>query len=154
MSHSLNRAIFIGHIGADPESRVTKEGVDIAILSIATTSSTRSGAEWVEATDWHRLTAFDRNATFLLKYAKKGALLAVDCTVKPSNWTDTKGVKHYVINFVVQRIHHLGKPTPKSVASFRPEGHVPAPPDYGEDDERNPPPHTEDDYLPAEPDGE
>ena len=152
MSHSLNRAIFIGHIGADPESRVTKDGVDIAILSIATTSSTQSGADWVESTDWHRLTAFDKNAAFLLKYAKKGALLAVDCTVKPSRWTDRDGKTHHVINFVVQRIHHLGKA--KSVASFRPEEHVPSPPDYGEGDERNPPPHTDDNYLPAEPDGE
>ena len=153
MSHSLNRAIFIGHIGADPEYRVTKDGVDIAILSIATTSSTRSGTEWVEATDWHRLTAFDRNAAFLSKYAKKGALLAVDCTVKPSSWTDAKGVKHYVTNLVIQQIHHLGRPKP--APSFRPEGHVdlPDPPDYGEDDERNPPTPT-DDYLPAEPDRE
>lgn len=151
--NSLNRAIFIGHLGADPESRATSTGTLIALVNIATTSSRKSGTEWVESTDWHRLTAFEKNAEFLLRYARKGALLAVDCTVKPSSWTDAKGVKHYVTNLVIQKIHHLERPKP--APSFRPEGHVdlPDPPDYGEDDERNPPTPT-DDYLPTEPDGE
>jgi len=149
--NSLNRVVFIGHIGADPESRATSTGATVALVSIATTSSRKSGTEWIESTDWHRLTAFEKNAEFLLRYAKKGGLLAVDCTVKPTSWTDAKGVKRYATNLVVQKIHHLGRPKP--APSFRPEGHVtdlPEPPDYGDD---TPPPLTDDDFYEPESDG-
>lgn len=145
---SMNLAVLIGYIGADPESRSTATGKQVVTVSIATNSSVNTDGVWSEVTYWHRLTAWGKEADFLRSYAKKGGLLAVECVIEPKKWTDAKGVTHYVTDLRVKKVCHLGKPPAKT--SFRPGGHVEEPmpdlPDYEPEDDRNPPPPGDSDY--------
>ena len=61
MAYSLNKVLLIGNLGRDPEIRSTKDGKDIASLSIATSESwkDRSTGEKNEKTEWHRVTVFN-----------------------------------------------------------------------------------------------
>jgi hypothetical protein len=51
-----NRISLIGFIGNDVELRSTKNGVSVAVLSLATKSSWKNGnGEYDSRTEWHRL---------------------------------------------------------------------------------------------------
>ena len=105
--NGLNKAYFLGRLGAEPEIRVTSSGKKVAKLSLATSSRHKVNDEWVESADWHRITAWDRDAEYLERFAHKGDALCVECSVKPSRWTDQEGKAHYEVNLVIQRVHWL-----------------------------------------------
>jgi len=100
----LNKAYFIGRIGQDPETRLTGTGVTMVKLSLATPRSYKKGAEWVEITDWHKLTAFGNNAEYLAKYVKKGSAVAVECSVQPAKWVDRSGITQYSTTLMIERV--------------------------------------------------
>ena len=119
----LNKLYLIGHIGQDPELRHTAAGLPIVNLSVATNRSEKKGTEWTEVADWHRITAFDKTAEYLAKYAKKGGVIAVECSVRPSKWTDRGGIVHYTISLLVGKVLWL---TSKRVENT-PDNFFPAP---------------------------
>lgn len=100
----LNRAYLIGYIGHDPELRSTASGKNVVKLSLATPASRKVGDEWVETQDWHRLTLFDGAATYIAQHGRKGSMLAVECSIRPSKWTDREGRVHYEVNLIVDRV--------------------------------------------------
>lgn len=116
----MNRVILIGHLGQDPELRSRADGTPTTTLSIATNNARKVDGQWVETTDWHRVQADGRNATYLVEHAKKGDLLAVDCTLRPRKWEDTEGKTHHDVIVLVERIaalhHRVGGKAPEAPA--------------------------------------
>jgi single-strand DNA-binding protein len=126
----LNKAYLIGHIGQDPEVRTTATGKQLVKLSLATSNSRKVGEEWIDTPDWHRLTMFDKTAEFIGTYARKGDVLAVECTIRPNKWTDKENVVHYEVSLLVDRIlwlngKHRGAGTQEGPGA---SARVPAPP--------------------------
>lgn len=104
---SMNRAVLIGKIGQDPEARSTESGASIARISLATNRATKVDGQWVETVDWHRLIAEGATATYLVKHAHKGDMLAVDCTIRPQKWADADGRTHHDVQLVIERVVSL-----------------------------------------------
>lgn len=101
----LNRAFFIGHVGRDPEVRVSASGVTVANVNLAVPNRRKNAeGEWVDTPDWIRLTMFNKDAEFAGKYIRKGTTLSVECSVRPRKWQDKEGVVHYETSFVVERL--------------------------------------------------
>jgi single-strand DNA-binding protein len=100
----LNKAYLIGHLGQDPELRTTANGKQIVKVSLATPNVKKAGETWVETPDWHRLVLFDKNAEFVANYGHKGAVLAVECAIRPNKWTDKDNVVRYEVNLMVDRV--------------------------------------------------
>ena len=111
----MNRVILIGHIGQDPEVRATASGKRIMRVSLATNNARKVDGNWVESTDWHRITAFDGAADYLGRFARKGDLLAVDCVLRPRKWDDAAGKTHYEVSIVVDRIAALHSRTRREI---------------------------------------
>jgi len=79
MSRSVNKIILVGHVGRDPEVRETPSGTRVASLSLATNHRFNGGGdEERERTDWHRLTLWNRLATFAEDYVRKGDRVYVE----------------------------------------------------------------------------
>ncbi len=79
MSRSVNKIILVGHVGRDPELRETQSGTKVANLSLATNHRLAANGEAErEKTDWHRLTLWNRLATFADEYVKKGDRIYVE----------------------------------------------------------------------------
>jgi len=79
MSRSVNKIILVGHVGRDPEVRETASGTRVASLSLATNHRLNgAGEEERERTDWHRLTLWNRLATFAEDYVRKGDRVYVE----------------------------------------------------------------------------
>ena len=68
-----NSVDLMGFLGSDAESRNTRDGVPLSVLSLATKRSWKdSKGEWQSQTEWHRVTCFGQVAEFAASL-KKGA---------------------------------------------------------------------------------
>jgi single-strand DNA-binding protein len=93
---SLNKAMLIGRLGADPEVRYTQSNTAVATLNIATNERFKdSNGEWRERTEWHRVVAWGRLAEIVQQYVKKGGLVYVEGPIQTRQWEDKDGQKRY-----------------------------------------------------------
>ncbi|MFW5966485.1 MAG: single-stranded DNA-binding protein, partial [Persicimonas sp.] len=70
---SVNKAIIVGNLGADPEVRYTQSGTPVANMRIATNERwTDKSGERQERTEWHRVVVFGKTAENCEKYLSKG----------------------------------------------------------------------------------
>ena len=106
---SLNKALIIGNLGADPAVRYAPSGDAVANFSIATSERyTDKAGEKKETTEWHKCVAFGKRAETLAEYAKKGSQLYVEGKIQTRKWTDKEGVERYSTEIVVENFQFLG----------------------------------------------
>lgn len=93
---SLNKAMIIGRLGADPEVRYTQSNTAVATLSVATTERYKDrNGEQKESTEWHRIVAWGRLAEICQEYLKKGSLAYFEGPIQTRQWEDKDGQKKY-----------------------------------------------------------
>lgn len=109
MSRSLNKAMIIGNLGADPEVRTTGSGTRVANLSVATSRSWtgRDGAQQ-EKTEWHRIVAWDKLAEIAERFMKKGDRIYVEGEIEYRSYEDKDGVTKYSTEIRAREILMLG----------------------------------------------
>lgn len=123
---SLNKAIIIGRIGKEPEVRYTQSGQAVASFSVATDESYKDqSGQKVEKTEWHRITAWGKQAEFIGNYLDKGRLVYVEGKIETRKWQDQNSHERYTTEIKAERVQALDK---------RPDGQQstgqPAPPPY------------------------
>ena len=109
MSRSLNKAILIGNLGADPEVRSTPSGARVATVSLATSRRWKGqNGEWQEKTEWHRVVAWNNRSSQLAdvieKYCKKGDKLYVEGGIEYRSWQDREGQTRYTTEINAREI--------------------------------------------------
>jgi single-strand DNA-binding protein len=109
VSRSLNKAILIGNLGADPEVRSTSTGSRVATLSLATSRQWKNqSGEKQEKTEWHRVVLWNNKgsalADFVEKYAKKGDRLYVEGSIEYRSWQDREGQTRYSTEIVGREV--------------------------------------------------
>jgi single-strand DNA-binding protein len=93
---SLNRVELIGNLGQDPEMKTTPQGVSYCTFSVATTESYKGqDGNWIENTDWHSVTLWDRLAERAAKNLKKGSKVYIEGRLKHRSY-EKDGVTRYV----------------------------------------------------------
>ena len=93
---SLNKAMIIGRLGADPEVRYTQNNTAVARMSVATNERYKdSNGEWQETTEWHRVVAWARLAENCQQFLKKGSLVYFEGPIQTRSWEDKEGQKQY-----------------------------------------------------------
>jgi single-strand DNA-binding protein len=105
---SVNKAILVGNLGADPEIRRTQDGKAIANLRVATSESWRdkSSGERKEKTEWHRVTIFNEGlAKVAEQYLKKGSKVYLEGQIQTRKWTDKDGQDRFSTEIVLQGFH-------------------------------------------------
>jgi single-strand DNA-binding protein len=103
---SINRAILLGHVGADPEIRSAQSGDRIATFRIATSETWKDKAtgEKKEATEWHTIVVFNQNIVPVIEqYVKKGSRVAVEGKIATRKWQDRDGKDRWSTEIVVGR---------------------------------------------------
>ncbi|MEE9442464.1 MAG: single-stranded DNA-binding protein [candidate division Zixibacteria bacterium] len=106
---SVNKAILIGNLGADPELRYTSSGQAVANFSMATTEKWRDkDGQMQESTEWHRIVLWARQAEVAKEYLKKGSSVYIEGRIQTRNYEDKDGVKRYITEIVGQRMQFLG----------------------------------------------
>lgn len=112
---SVNRAILIGRLGTDPELRKTNGGTAVVNIRLATDDRRKENGEWVEHTEWHNITVWDKQAENVNKYCRKGKQIFVEGRIQTRKWQDRDGNERYSTEIVADRIRFLGSSADDSV---------------------------------------
>jgi len=84
-----------GNLGADVESRQTKNGMTVASFNVATTPRLRRGDGWIDgATTWTRVDVFWDLAEHCARSLRKGDPVIVHGRLRTQTWTGTDNVEH------------------------------------------------------------
>lgn len=107
---SVNKAIIMGNCGRDPEVRYAPSGMAVCNLSIATSSKRKDkgSGEYVEETQWHRVTFYDKLAEIVGQYVKKGKPLYVEGRIVYRKYTDKDGIEKTSTEIVANEMQLLG----------------------------------------------
>lgn len=101
----LNRIQIIGHLGKDPEERITQSGNKNVSFSVATSEKWKDKQtnEYKEKTTWHNV-VYWTNGDYVQKYAKKGTTVYVEGKLETRKWTDKDGIERYTTEIIAQNI--------------------------------------------------
>ena len=124
----INHVFLVGHVGQDPELRSTANGRTLCNLSLATNRRTRQGDDWVDTTDWHRVTLWERDAETAARFVRKGRAIGVEGELRLSTWTDAAGQRHSRTEITGRRLHLIGRNPDSDAASSTPAAAPAAPP--------------------------
>lgn len=107
---NLNKVMLIGRVGKDPEVRHMPNGTAVATATLATSEkwTDRASGEKKEATEWHRLTFFERLAEIVSEYVHKGDLIYVEGKLTTRKWQDKDGNDRYTTEIRVNQMQMLG----------------------------------------------
>lgn len=103
----INKVILIGNLGADPETRYTRNGTPVATFNIATTERWKKDGELQESTEWHRIVSWQRLAEICQEYLDKGSRVYIEGKLQTRSWTDNDGVKRYTTEIVAREMKML-----------------------------------------------
>src|SRR6204780_5072025 len=107
---SVNKAILVGRLGRDPETRYTSGGQAVANFTLATdeTFKDRSG-ERQKRTEWHRIVLWGKLAEITQQYLKKGSLVYIEGRIQTRQWEDKRdGQKKTTTEIVATAMRMLG----------------------------------------------
>lgn len=117
---NLNKAMLIGYVGRDPETRYTQSGTAVCNFSIATNEKW----EDKEQTTWHKCVAFGRLAEICSQYVTKGMPVYVEGRIQTREWDDKDGNRRWTTEIVAKEMQMLGKKYSQQKEKF-----TPSPPD-------------------------
>ncbi len=111
---TVNRIFLVGHLGGDPEVRLSAAGRYVTRLRLATNRSVRDGESWSQVADWHQVVIFDRLAKVCGEQLSKGALVAVVGELRYSHWVDDAGGKRTRSEIAARDVSFLGGRRPEA----------------------------------------
>ena len=148
---SVNKAIVLGRLGNDPDTRFTQSGDSVTRLSVATSSRWKDKAtgEAKEETEWHRCVCFGRTAEIASQYLAKGREVYLEGHLKTRKWTDNSGIERYTTEIVVDQLTLIGgrtttdpqaqtqaaRPTPAKPEPRSAQPHPSPSPDFDDSDD-------------------
>jgi single-strand DNA-binding protein len=104
---SVNKAILVGRLGADAETRFTQSGTPVSRVSLAMNRQwTDSDNQVHEETDWMSIVIWKKEN--LATYLTKGTKLYVEGRLQTRSYDDKEGVKRYVTEVVAENLVLLG----------------------------------------------
>jgi single-strand DNA-binding protein len=104
----LNKAMLIGHLGADPELKYTKSGVAVCNFNVATSERWKDkNGEQQEQTEWHHVVVWKNLAEACNQYLHKGSKVYVEGKLQTRKWQDKNGSDRYTTEIVASYVQFL-----------------------------------------------
>jgi len=103
---NINKAIIVGNLGDDPETKYTQGGMAVTSMRVATTSRRKKNGERVEKTAWHRVKAFGKLAEICGEYLRKGSKVYIEGEIDYSE-SEKDGVKRYFTEILANEMRML-----------------------------------------------
>lgn len=102
---NLNKAMIIGNLTRDPETRNTPSGQTVTSFSVATNMvwNDQSGQQQRKA-EFHNVVAWRRLAEICGQYLQKGSKVYIEGRLQTSDWTGQDGVKRYRTEIIAENM--------------------------------------------------
>lgn len=109
--YNLNRAMIIGNLTRDPESRTTPSGQMVCNFSVATSSQwVNAQGQKQEKTEYHNIVAWGKLAEICTQYLAKGRKVYVDGKLQTREWEAQDGSKRNRTEIVADSLILLDRP--------------------------------------------
>lgn len=106
----VNKVIIIGNLGNDPEHRQFVEGGgSVTNISVATSEqwTDKQTGERREATEWHRISLFNRLGEIAAQYLRKGSKVYIEGQLKTRKYQAQDGSDRYVTEIRASQMQML-----------------------------------------------
>lgn len=98
----INKAILVGNLGTEPETRNTNDNKKVVSFSLATSESWKDqNGERQTKTEWHKVVIFNQGLCSLARHLKKGSKVYIEGQIKTRKWADNQGVEKYTTEIVL-----------------------------------------------------
>jgi single-strand DNA-binding protein len=105
----VNKVFLLGNLGANPEMRFTQGGQAVANLRLATTERwTDRNGQKQEATEWHRVVVWGKQAEICGQYLTKGRQVFIEGSIRTRQWQDQQGQKRFTTEIVARNVQLIG----------------------------------------------
>jgi single-strand DNA-binding protein len=128
MNAGMNRVTLFGHLGQDPELRMTKDSVGMLRMRLATNESwiDKETKQREDRTEWHDVVLFGPRAEGLSRVLKKGDALLVEGSLRTTS-VEKDGVKKWYTDVIARDVFLSGRPRRPTDEAF-PQRELRAPP--------------------------
>ncbi len=105
----VNKVIIIGNLGADPEARQFSNGGSVTSISVATSEqwTDKQSGEKREATEWHRISLFNRLGEIAAQYLRKGSKVYIEGSLRTRKYQDPNGQDRYITEIRAEQMQML-----------------------------------------------
>ena len=105
----VNKVIIIGNLGADPEARQFSNGGGVTNISVATSEqwTDKQSGEKREATEWHRISLFNRLGEIAAQYLRKGSKVYIEGSLRTRKYQDPNGQDRYITEIRAEQMQML-----------------------------------------------
>ncbi len=103
----MNKAILIGNLASDPESRTTQSGIAQCSFRLAV-QRRFANAQGVREADFLQIVCWRQTAELCARYLSKGRKVAVEGSIQTRSYDAQDGTKRYVTEIIADNVEFLG----------------------------------------------
>ena len=105
----INKAIIVGRLGKDPETKYMPSGGAVTNITVATSESwkDKNTGQQQERTEWHRVVFFNKVAEIAGEYLRKGSKVYIEGSLRTRKWQDQSGADKYTTEIVANELQML-----------------------------------------------
>ena len=100
----INNVVIMGRLTKEPEERKTSSGKTVCSFCVAVNDDFNK-----DKTYYLDIIAWDKKADFVIKYFRKGSMIAVQGRLTTRNWEDKNGSKHKAVEIVADAVSFCGE---------------------------------------------
>ena len=116
---SINTAVIMGRLTADPELKTTASGLSVLSFSVAVERNYQKEGE-EKAVDFINVVAWRKTAEFVSKYFHKGSMIAVEGSIQTRKYEDKDGNKRTAVEILANTVSFWGKEASSTPAESTP----------------------------------
>ncbi len=136
MARGFSKAIIIGNVVRDPETRATTSGSEVTSFSVAVNYNYVMNGEKKEQVSYIEVSAWGKPGNVIAQYAKKGTPIMVSGRLSQRTYEDKTGAKRSAVEIVMEDFNLLGsrsqesttnsysQATPDSIPDDIPDGEI------------------------------
>ncbi len=100
---NFNRAMILGNLTQDPETRTTPSGQTVTNFGVATNRVwTGADGKKQEQTEFHRVVCWGKLAEIAGQYLAKGRLVFIEGRLQTRSWQDQSGQKRWRTEIIAE----------------------------------------------------
>jgi single-strand DNA-binding protein len=101
----INKVMIYGNLTRDPELRALPNGGNVASFGVATNRVfKKQDGSRQEATEFHNVVVFGRQAETVAQYLKKGSAAYIEGRIQTRSWESPEKGKQYRTEIIAERV--------------------------------------------------
>lgn len=120
---NVNKAIVMGNLTRDPETRTLPSGQTVTSFSLATNRfwTDKESGEKKKQAEYHNIIAWGRLGEISQQFLKKGSLVYIEGRLQTKNWQDPQGNKKTRTEIVAEMLQLGPRPGSSEVETSEQE---------------------------------